>query len=296
MRFLRPGAHKHYLDGTLGGGGHTAQLLALSAPDGRVLGLDWDEEALQAAQQRLRGFEDRLIIRRANFREAGEILREIGWEKVDGILLDVGLSSHHVDDPERGFSFRSEARLDMRMDRRQSLDAYQIVNTFSVAALERILREYGEEPRARRIALAIEAQRRRGAIATTKDLARIVERVVGKRKGHLNPATKTFQALRIAVNRELDNLKDFLEDAYTLLLSKGRMVVISFHSLEDRLVKTAFRRWSKDCLCPPRSLVCRCGWSAKALSLTAKPIRPTEEEIRRNPSARSAKLRAVERL
>jgi len=296
MELLNPRVHRKYLDGTIGSGGHTAQLLALSAPDGKVLGLDWDEAAILAAQEKLRSFGDRLILRRANFIEAKEILKEIGWQKVDGILLDLGISSHHVDAPERGFSFQSEARLDMRMDRHQSLDASQVVNTFSVGELERILREYGEEPKARRIALAIDAARKRKAIETTKDLAEIVQRVVTRGRGRIHPATRTFQALRIAVNRELENLKEFLADAYDLLLSKGRMVVISFHSLEDRSVKTAFRKWIRSCLCPPATIVCQCGWSQKTLLLTSKPLRPTREEIRVNPRARSAKLRAVERL
>ncbi len=296
MEFLKPAAHRRYLDGTIGGGGHAARLLALSAPDGQVLGLDWDEVAILAVQQRLRDFEDRLILRRANFREAKDILKEIGWERVDGILLDLGISSHHIDSPERGFGFQSEARLDMRMDRRQSLDAYKIVNTFSVPELERILREHGEERRAHHIALAIATERKRRAIETTKDLTEIVQRVVGRRGDRIHPATRTFQALRIAVNRELENLKEFLEDAYDLLLSSGRMVVISFHSLEDRLVKTAFRKWAKNCLCPPSSVVCQCGWSQKAVLLTSRPLRPTREEVQVNPRARSAKLRAVERL
>lgn len=296
MDLLEPRAHRRYLDGTIGGGGHAARLLELSAPDGQVLGLDWDEVAVQAVQQRLKGFESRLTVRRANFREAKDILTEIGWERVDGILLDLGISSHHILSAERGFSFQADARLDMRMDRRQSLDAYRIVNTFSVAELGRILREYGEEANSRRIAMAIDAERKRGLITTTKDLAKIVERIAGQKRDRIHPATRTFQAFRIAVNRELENLSDFLEDAYDLLPSKGRMVVISFHSLEDRLVKTAFRKWARNCICPPRTLVCQCGWSQKARLLTSKPLRPSREEIQINPRARSAKLRAVERL
>ena len=296
MELLRPEAHKKYLDGTLGGGGHAAQLLTLSGPDGRLLGLDWDGEAISATQQRLKGFGDRLVTRGANFREAEEILKEIGWNRVNGILLDLGLSSHHISSPERGFSFQVEARLDMRMDRCQSLDAYQVVNTFPVSELERMLREYGEEPRAHRVALAIGAERKRKVIETTRDLAEIVARVAGTKRGGIHPATKTFQALRIAVNRELENLDGFLENSYELLLSKGRMVIISFHSLEDRLVKRAFRKWSKSCLCPRKTPLCRCGWSQKTRLLTSRPVFPSREEIRLNPRARSAKLRGVERL
>lgn len=296
MELLKPEAHKKYLDATLGGAGHTEQILALSSPDGLVLGLDWDEEATTAAQRTRERFGDRLVIRGANYTEAKEILEEIGWHKVDGILLDLGLSSHQLESRERGFSFQGEARLDMRMDRRQSIDAYQAVNTFSVSELERILREYGEEPRARRIALAIASERKRKRIETTRELADLVARAAGSGRGKIHPATRTFQALRIAVNRELENLAVFLEGAYDLLLSKGHMVVISFHSLEDRLVKKAFRKWSQSCICPPRTPVCRCGWSQKVRLLTSRPLSPSPRETQINPRARSAKLRAAERL
>lgn len=296
LELLKPEAHKTYLDGTLGGGGHAEQILLNSDPDGRILALDRDEEAITASQKRLARFGDRCIIRQANFKEAREILREIGWKGFDGILLDLGISSYHVESPERGFSFQTDARLDMRMDRRQSLDAYQIVNTFPVSALERILRDYGEELFARRIASAVNIARKERRIETTKQLARLVAGVTrAKRRGH-HPATRTFQALRIAVNEELQNLEVFFEDAYDLLFPGGRMVVISFHSLEDRLVKTAFRKWSRDCLCPPKAPYCRCGWSRKARLLTSKPLVPSDSEIEANPRARSAKLRAVERI
>lgn len=296
IELLRPETHKRYLDGTLGGGGHAAELLRRSSPDGRVLGLDWDEEALAAAGERLRAFGDRLVVRRANFAEAKEVLREIGWDRVHGMLLDLGLSSHHIESAERGFSFQATGRLDMRMDRRQSFDAYRLVNTYPVSELHRILRDYGEEPAARRIAQAIDAARKRKPVETTAELAGLVSRVVGRKRGGMHPATRTFQALRIAVNRELENLEVFLHDAYELLLPEGRIVVISFHSLEDRLVKTAFRRWNKHCLCPPKAPFCRCGWSQKARLLTPRPLRPSREEIQANPRARPAKLRAAERV
>ncbi|MBI2988779.1 MAG: 16S rRNA (cytosine(1402)-N(4))-methyltransferase RsmH [Deltaproteobacteria bacterium] len=296
MELLQPQAHRRYLDGTLGGGGHSEQILTLSSPDGLVLGLDWDDEAIAATRERLKRFAERLLIRRANFTEASEILREVGWHKVDGILLDLGLSSHHLESRGRGFSFQFDSRLDMRMDRRQSIDAYQVVNTYPVSKLERIFREYGEERRARRIALAIDAQRKRKKIGTTGELAELVTRALGGGRSHIHPATRTFQALRIAVNRELDQLAGFLENAYELLLLKGRMVVISFHSLEDRLVKKAFRKWSRDCICPPKTLFCYCGWSQKARLLTSRPLLPSEMETRINPRARSAKLRAAERV
>ena len=296
MELLRPHAQRKYFDGTLGGGGHSEKILELSSPDGMVLGLDWDEQAVAAARLRLERFGGRLVVRRANFREAREILRQLGWGRVDGILLDLGLSSHHIESVERGFSFQAEARLDMRMDERQALDASEIVNTFSVSELARILREYGEERRARQIALAIAAQRKRSRITNTKELAELVARAAGTQRGPIHPATRAFQALRIAVNQELENLEGFLADGYELLHSSGRMVVISFHSLEDRLVKQAFRKWSRNCICPPKTPICRCGWSQKVKLLTSKPRLPSPVELKRNPRARSAKLRAVERL
>ena len=207
--FLRPEPRKRYLDGTLGGGGHTEQILIHSGPNGRVLGLDLDDEALAAARQRLSGFGDRLVVRQANFAAAAAILSEIGWQSVDGIVLDLGLSSHQLESRERGFSFRGEAKLDMRMDRGQALDAYQIVNAFSVSELERILRTYGEEPQARRIAVAIASERKMKTIKTTAELAEIVARVKGRGGRDHHPATQTFQALRIAVNQELENLDRF---------------------------------------------------------------------------------------
>lgn len=296
MELLKPEAHKRYVDGTLGGGGHAAAILTRSSPDGQVLGLDWDEDALAAAKRSLDGYGTRFTARRANFSQAGETLREIGWHQAHGVLLDLGISSHHVDAAQRGFSFQLTARLDMRMDRRQSLDAFEIVNTYPVFELERILRDYGEEASARRIALAIDRTRRSRSIETTSELAGLVTRVAGKKRGAIHAATRTFQALRIAVNQELENLKLFLEDAYQLLFAEGRLVIISFHSLEDRLVKTAFRKWNQNCLCPPKVPICRCGWSRKARLLTSKPWVPTREEFQRNPRARPAKLRAVERL
>ncbi len=296
ISFLKPGPGKRYLDGTLGGGGHAEQLLIHSSPDGELLALDRDEEAIAASQARLRAYRDRLRVHQANFEQAIDILAQLGWRQVDGVVLDLGVSSLQIDQPERGFSFQSHARLDMRMDRRQSLDAYNFVNTFSEAEIEKVLKEYGEERQARRIALAIAAERRKKAIETAADLAEIIVRVKGKRSRGPHPATQCFQALRIAVNRELESLRRFLTDGYQLLRPEGRMVIISFHSLEDRLVKGAFRQWSRECLCPPRTLQCRCGWSQKVRLLTKKPLRPGLEELQANPRCRSAKLRAVVRV
>ena len=290
----RPG--KRFLDGTLGGGGHSEQILIDSSPDGQVLGLDRDDEALSAARERLRRFDRRWIARQASFADAREILSEIGWQRVDGAILDLGVSSHQIDTAERGFSFRSDVALDMRMDRRQSLDAREVVNFYPAEELTRIFRDYGEEPRARRLAQAIVSERRSRPFEKTGDLARLIERIKGRGRREHHPATQVFQALRIAVNGELDHLERFLEAGYELMEPAGRMAIISFHSLEDRMVKTAFRKWSRACLCPPRVLRCQCGWSQKVKLLTKKPVVPSSAEIEINPRARSAKLRAVERI
>ena len=304
LEILAPEPARRYLDATVGGGGHAREILRGSSPDGVLLGLDWDDQAIDAAGRALARFGDRVILRRSEFTEAREALDEAGWSGVDGMLLDLGLSSHQVDTPERGFGFRNDARLDMRMDRSRSMDARELVNTLPVADLERLIREFGEEPQARRIARAIDAQRSKGAIDSTRLLAETVARAAGgagrrprgARTPPTHPATRTFQAVRIAVNRELENLERFLETAYELLRAGGRLVIISFHSLEDRLVKRAFRKWGLDCVCPPRMPACVCGWGRKTTALTRKPRVPTSEEVQANPRARSARLRAVERI
>ncbi len=296
MEILKPADGKRYLDGTLGAGGHAEQLLELSAPTGQVLGLDWDETALSIARERLNRFGDRAVTRRANFTDARAILQDLGWNKVDGVLLDLGFSLQQVKDPEKGLSFSVDQGLDMRLDPRLPLSAYQVVNTFSVQKLQQIFRAYGEEPQARKVALAIERERDKSAIETTRQLAAIIERTVRQSRTRMHPATRVFQALRIFVNQELENLEILLDDGYDLLAAQGRMAIISFHSLEDRLVKRAFFRWSRDCLCPPAVVVCQCGWTRKANLLSSKPILPSEREKQTNPRARSAKLRAVERV
>ncbi len=293
---LNPGPGKRFLDGTLGGGGHSEQLLIASDPDGQVMGLDRDDEALAAASERLRRFGTRFMARQASFADARESLAQAGWDTVDGVILDLGVSSHQIDSPERGFSFRANARLDMRMDRRQLLDGAQIVNSYVEAELEKIFRDFGEEPQARRLAWTIVSERKLKAISTTEELTQLVARVKrGHRRDH-HPATQVFQALRIAVNDELGELQRFLDFGYEILRPQGRMAIISFHSLEDRLVKTAFRRWASTCLCPPRALTCRCGWSRKVKRVTKKPLVATAQEVVNNPRARSAKLRVVERV
>jgi 16S rRNA (cytosine1402-N4)-methyltransferase len=296
LQFLRPEPHRRYLDGTLGGGGHAEQILIQSAPDGQLLGLDWDDEAIAAAQERLSRFGKRLIIRQASFAAARQILAQLSWQSIDGVVLDLGVSSHQLESAERGFSFRARGRLDMRMDRRQALDAHQIVNTFSATELQRILYEYGEEPQARRVAAAIVGARRAGPIETTEALAAIIARAKGSHRREHHPATQVFQALRIAVNQELRELQQFLDGGYELLSPGARMAIISFHSLEDRLVKNAFRKWDRACLCPPRMPRCECGWSRKTKLLTKRPVVPSTQEVAVNPRARSAKLRAVERI
>ena len=296
IEFLRPEPGKRYLDGTVGGGGHAEAILDHSSPTGLLLGLDRDDQAIAAAQERLHRFKNNAVIRQASFAAAKEILVEMNWQKVNGVILDLGISSHQLDVAERGFSFQSSARLDMRMDRRQSLTAFEIVNEFPAGQIAKILYDYGEEPSARRIAAAIAQERKKHSIESTFELAGIVERIKGRRPGGHHPATRTFQALRIAVNDELGNLRRFLESGFDLLEPGGRMAIVSFHSLEDRLVKTSFRQWSQSCLCPPRTPRCECGWSQKVKLLTKRPIVPSSEEIVANPRARSAKLRAVARL
>lgn len=297
---LRPAPGGRFVDCTLGAGGHARGILAASSPDGELLGLDVDPAALELARERLAPFSQRTIIHQASYRSLGEQLAGCGWRDVDGILLDLGLSSMQLDTPSRGFSFRSDAPLDMRFDPQNDVTAAELVNTLSEAELADTLYLYGEERRSRQIARAIV---RRRPIRTTRELANIVSGLLsqdnrrtfsGKRRIH--PATRTFQALRIAVNRELDALESVLPQAMAVLSPGGRLVVISYHSLEDRLVKVFFRRESKDCVCPPRQPVCSCGHSAQLIEVIRKPIRPAEVEVERNPRSRSARLRAAEKI
>jgi 16S rRNA (cytosine1402-N4)-methyltransferase len=298
VELLRPGLGMRFLDGTVGEGGHARLLLEASRPDGMVLGLDWDGEALERASRYLAAFGGRFVPVRENFVAAPRVLENLGWEKVDGILLDLGLSSLQLERAERGFALRHAGPLDMRMDQRRELRAADLVNHAGEAELGRLLREFGEEERAVRIARALVAARSRTPLETTRYLVRVVEKVRRgeKVRGRVHPATRTFQALRLAVNSELENLRSFLADGYELLNPGGRMVILSYHSLEDRLVKEGFRRWAARCLCPPRLPVCTCGWSARVRVLTPRSLRPRPQEVSTNPRARSAHLRAVERL
>ena len=293
IRYLQPHSGGRYVDGTVGAGGHARGILEASAPDGLLLGLDVDPQALELAQAYLAPFGKRVILREASYTALEEEIRALGWEGVDGILLDLGLSSMQLDRPERGFSFREDAPLDMRFSPRSPQTAADLVNTLPEADLADIIYRYGDERRSRQVARAIVAAR---PIHTTRQLAEVVARVTGSGRPGIHPATRTFQALRIAVNRELENVESVLPQAIAALLPGGRLAVISFHSLEDRIVKHYFRRESRDCICPPRQPVCTCGHTAQVRVLTRKPVMASAEEREQNPRARSARLRVVEKL
>ncbi len=291
---LAPESGKSYLDGTLGAGGHAEGILNASAPRGRLLGLDLDPEALTIARQRLLVFQDRVIIRQASYRNAASILQEIGWDQVDGILLDLGISSMQVDRPERGFSFLENGPLDMRFNPETGQSAADLVNSLDEETLADVIYQFGEERYSRRIARAIIAAR---PITTTRQLAGLIEKAVPKKYDpHIHPATRTFQALRIATNRELETIGEALPELVKCLTEGGRIAVISFHSLEDRIVKQFFRQESQDCICPPEQPVCTCGHTAILKVLTRKPVRAAEQEIKVNPRSRSAKMRVAEKL
>jgi len=289
---LQPKNAGHYVDGTLGAGGHARGILEACTPEGRLLGLDVDPQALALARENLAPYGQRAHLLQASYDSLTETLREIGWDKVDGILLDLGLSSMQLDTPERGFSFQQDAPLDMRFDPASPTSAADLVNTLPQDELADLIYRYGEERASRRIAQAIVRAR---PLQTTRQLAAVIE-TVSKRKGRVHPATQTFQALRIAVNDELDRVANVLPQAVAALTSGGRLAIISFHSLEDRIVKEYFRRESRDCICPPRQPVCTCGHKAMLKEISRKPIIPGEAEITANPRARSAKLRIAEKL
>jgi 16S rRNA (cytosine1402-N4)-methyltransferase len=329
LKYLQPIPGGQYIDGTLGGGGHTEAILARSAPDGRVLGIDADAQALERVGARLADLvkSERLTLVKGNFGELARIVKNEARfsssskagisARVDGILLDLGFSSDQMDDPQRGFSFSADGPLDMRLDQSQELTAADLVNTASEEQLADIFWRYGEENRSRQIAWRITRERARGPITRTAQLARLAAAGVPYKPGAIHPATRIFQALRIAVNQELAQLEAALPQMLDLLSanrtrpvkivgqgseeeqgeessSGGRMVIISFHSLEDRLVKVFMRREASDCICPPGIPVCVCGHKARLRILTHKPVTPTHEEIDDNPRARSARLRAAE--
>lgn len=289
---IRPRPGGHYIDATLGAGGHAAGILAASTPGGRLLGLDADPEALAFARQILEAYGDRVVFQATNFRHLKAVAEAHGFAPADGILMDLGISSRQLAAGERGFSFSQEGPLDMRMNPGQGQSAADLVNHLPQADLADLLWRYGEERRSRRIARAIVAAR---PVTSTGQLADLIARAVGRRE-KIHPATRTFQALRIAVNDELEALAETLPQARDLIRPGARLAVIAFHSLEDRLVKQFFRRESRDCLCPPEMPVCTCRHQATFRVLTSKPVRPSAEEVERNPRSRSARLRIAERL
>jgi len=295
---LRPVAGGVYVDGTFGGGGHTARLLAHRPPVASVIAIDADADAGPRASRlaEIPGNERRLTLVHDNFRNLSRILSDAGAEKVDGVLLDLGLSSFQLDEGERGFSFRFDAPLDMRFDQRQDITAATIVNTYDQRDIARLLKIHGEERQAGRIAAAIVRERAERPIETTGHLAGIVERTVGgRRNAPIHPATRTFQALRIVVNGELESLEAGLEAAVAALSPGGRLVVIAFHSLEDRIVKRFLEAQTRTCVCPPDQPVCTCD-TVPRMRRIGKPVRPSQEEIRDNPRSRSAIMRIAERL
>ena len=286
-----------YVDGTLGGGGHSYHILERLTAGGRLIGIDQDTDAIAAASGRLSEFGGAVTIVHDNYEHIGEVLRDLGIGKVDGILLDLGVSSYQLDNPERGFTYRTDAPLDMRMDRSSSLSAKEIVNTYPEEELTRILREYGEERCAARIASNIVKARSKKPLETTGELSAIVRASIPARmreKGG-NPDKRTFQAIRIACNRELDVLRDSLDEMIDLLTPGGRLCVITFHSLEDRIVKNAFKRNENPCTCPPEFPVCVCGKKSKGRVITRKAIAPTARELEVNRRSASAKLRVFEK-
>ena len=290
---LDPKSGGAYIDCTVGGGGHSLAVLE-AAPGIRVMGIDLDGEARRAASLRLAEYGDAVGIVEGNFKDIEQIADEHGFNPVDGVLFDLGLSSMQVDTAARGFSLRREARLDMRFDTAQKLTAHELVNRRSADHLADLIFQLGEEPRARRIARAVVRNR---PVDTTTALAEIVEGEVGRGgSGRIHPATRTFQALRMAVNSELENLRQGLAGAIRVLRRAGRLVVISYHSLEDRVVKTTLRREAADCVCPPRTPVCACGHTAALRLVHRRVIRPAAREVEANPRARSARLRTAERI
>lgn len=286
---IRPGLT--YLDGTAGGGGHSSAIAERLCGNGRLIAVDQDPVAIEAAGKRLEPFGGICEIHRSNFSEIKEIL---GGRKVDGVLLDLGVSSHQLDSAERGFSYMKDAPLDMRMNPETSLDAKKIVNTYSREELIRILRDWGEERYAGRVASFIVNEREERPIETTGQLADLVKRAIPNRGGESHPEKRTFQAIRIEVNRELDVIMPALEGALDCMNPGGRIAVITFHSLEDRIVKQFFAQAAKGCTCPPEIPVCVCGKKPRGKVVTRKPLLPSKEECERNPRSKSAKLRVFE--
>ena len=285
-----------YVDGTLGGGGHAYEVCRRLGEKGSIIGIDQDAAAIEAASARLKDFGEKVTIVRSNYCDMKSKLHELGIDKVDGIVLDLGVSSYQLDTAERGFSYREDAPLDMRMDTRQKMTARDIVNDYTEADLYRVIRDYGEDKFAKNIAKHIVQARAVKPVETTAELSEIIRASIPmkfqKKSGH--PAKRTFQAIRIELNRELDVLRDSLDDMIDLLNPGGRLCIITFHSLEDRIVKSAFRKNENPCTCPPDFPVCVCGTKSKGSIITKKPILPSEEELEYNSRSKSAKLRIFE--
>lgn len=285
-----------YVDGTLGGGGHAFEVLKRLGPEGRLIGIDQDADAIRAATERLEQFKDKVMIVRSNYRNIREVLSELGIEKVDGIYLDLGVSSYQLDTAERGFTYRENAPLDMRMDQRNEKTAADIVNDYSEMELYRIIRDYGEDRFAKNIAKHIVKAREVQRIETTDQLVEIIKAAIPAKiraeGGH--PAKRTFQAIRIELNHELEVLNDSIDTMIDLLKPGGRLSIITFHSLEDRIVKTRFRTNENPCICPPDFPVCVCGKKSKGQVITRKPIVPTDDELEENKRSKSSKLRVFE--
>ena len=296
FEFLRCSRGGMYVDCTAGTGGHSGKILQVAAPEVSVIGIDIDAESLACARKKLACFGNRFTGVRGDYKELPEILDSLGVNMVDGILVDLGLSSYQLSQPSRGFSFQADGPLDMRFDQTSTEKAEKLVNELPEQDIRRILKDYGQERLCARIARLIVQRRTKNRIERTSELAEIAMKAYGSRKTDIHPATRTFQAFRIAVNRELEGLGDFIKKGTERLKEEGRFVAISFHSLEDRIVKTAFRDLSSPCICPPRLPVCGCGRKKMVTVLTRKPVLPSPEELERNPRARSAKLRAVERI
>ena len=286
-----------YVDGTLGGAGHSSEIVKRLGEDGRLIGIDQDGEAIEAATKRLKPYKDKVTIVRSNYAQMKEVLRDLGIPKVDGILLDLGVSSYQLDNAERGFTYREDVPLDMRMDQRQTKTAKDIVNDYSEMELYHIIRNYGEDKFAKNIAKHIVQARQKAPIETTGQLIEVIKAAIPKKVratgGH--PAKKTFQAIRIELNHELDVLTQSIDGMIDRLAPGGRLCIITFHSLEDRIVKTRFRTNENPCICPPGFPVCVCGRKSKGKVITRKPIIPSEEELEENSRSKSAKLRVFEK-
>jgi len=293
IKALRPRPGEHYVDATVGAGGHAWGILNASGPNGTLLGLDVDPQALAIAGQRLAGFQGRFTLVLASYTTLLRQLEQLGWEGVDGIVIDLGVSSMQLDTPERGFSFRADGPLDMRFNPAGEVTAATLANTLPEAQLAELIWRYGEERLSRRIAKAICDAR---PLETTGQLAAVIRGAVKGSRERIDPATRTFQALRIGVNEELRAVEDFLPQAVSALKPGGHLAVIAFHSLEDRIVKHYFRQESRDCICPPGQPVCTCGHEAVLKEVNRRPIMADQTEIETNPRARSARLRIIEKL